>query len=64
MDQGEGYKLADESRVNINNPGEAHYWCVQFQCSRSQLEITVREVGTDAGEVRRHLASLWQGSAI
>lgn len=55
---------AAAERINVNEPGEAHEWCVKLQCTPAQLEIAVREVGTDAAAVRRELAVLWRGSGI
>lgn len=60
----DGFRPSDDSRVNVNLPGEAHYWCILYQCSPWQLDVAVREVGVNSEEVRRYLASLSRGSGI
>ena len=57
-------EAADKSRVNLNNPDEARYWCVRLQCSPAQLECAVRDVGTSSDAVTKHLAELWRGTGI
>lgn len=58
-----GQPVPDE-RVNVNDSGEAHEWCVKFQCTPAQLDTAVRKVGTSASAVKRELAVLWRGSGI
>ncbi|GAC1581715.1 MAG: hypothetical protein NVS3B5_15890 [Sphingomicrobium sp.] len=46
----------DKCRVNINQWADVLYWCREFGCNEAQLQVTVREVGTDVAAVRDQLA--------
>jgi len=48
-------------RVNLEDPAEAEYWLVVFDCDRACVEAAIRAVGRDALEVQRWLGS--RGSA-
>ena len=50
-------------RVNLEDPAEAEYWQVVFDCERARLEAALAAVGPDAIEVRRWLASATATSA-
>ena len=38
-------------RVNLEDPAEAEYWLVVFDCDRARLEAALAAVGRDAQEV-------------
>ena len=44
-------------RVNLDDPAEAEYWLVVFDCERTRLEAALASVGRDALDVQRWLAS-------
>ena len=44
-------------RVNLEDPAEAEYWLVVFDCDRARLEAALAAVGPDAIEVQRWLGA-------
>ena len=42
-------------RVNLEDPAEAEYWQVVFDCERARLEAALAAVGPDALDVQRWL---------
>jgi uncharacterized protein DUF3606 len=48
----------DASRINIHEPWEVRWWCCELQIGRARLEAAVREVGTSAAAVKRHLQKM------
>ena len=44
-------------RVNLEDPAEAEYWLVVFDCDRSRLEAAIRAVGRDALDVQAWLGA-------
>jgi hypothetical protein len=50
-------------RVNLEDPAEAEYWLVVFDCERARLEAALAAVGPDAIEVRRWLRAASATSA-
>jgi hypothetical protein len=47
-------------RVNLDDPAEAEYWLVVFDCDRACLQAAIAAVGRDALDVRRWLDSRQQ----
>lgn len=44
-------------RVSLEDPAEAEYWLVVFDCERGTLEAALATVGCDALDVQRWLGS-------
>ena len=44
-------------RVNLEDPAEAEYWLVVFDCERARLEAAVLAVGRDALDVQRWIGN-------
>ena len=42
-------------RVDLDDPAEAEYWLVVFDCERTRLEAAISAVGRDALDVRAWL---------
>ena len=42
-------------RVDLDDPAEAEYWLVVFDCDRARVEAALAAVGNDALEVQRWL---------
>ena len=42
-------------RVNLEDPAEAEYWLVVFDCERTRLEAAILAVGRDALDVQHWL---------
>ena len=45
----------DASRVDINDSGEATYWCKALGVTKERLEAAVEAVGTYVDDVRKYL---------
>jgi hypothetical protein len=45
----------DNKRIDIHDPNEVRDWTKSLGCTKPELEKAVREVGTSADAVRRHL---------
>jgi hypothetical protein len=50
-------------RVNLEDPAEAEYWQVVFDCERARLEAALAAVGPDALDVQRWLNAATATSA-
>lgn len=46
----------DRERIALGQEHEVRYWTETLGVTRQELETAVREVGNDAGAVRRRLA--------
>ncbi|WP_321301864.1 DUF3606 domain-containing protein [uncultured Sphaerochaeta sp.] len=45
----------DRSRVNLSQKYEIEYWCKEFGVSEKKLRNLVKQYGTSAAEIRKHL---------
>jgi hypothetical protein len=45
----------DRSKINIQDPHEAKWWCRELDVSRDQLHGVVEKVGNSAATVRKEL---------
>lgn len=45
----------DDSRINLSEDYEIHYWTARLHCTSRQLRDAVRAVGTRVGDVRAWL---------
>jgi hypothetical protein len=45
----------DASKINVNEPYELEYWTKHLGVSAEELKKAVKEAGTGAAAVRKHL---------
>lgn len=45
----------DRSRINLHESWEVQYWTQELGVTREQLEQAVKQAGSSADAVRRHL---------
>ena len=51
------FKPLDPGRINIEDPVEAQYWCMQLRCNEATLRDAISKVGDHVTAVRDQLAS-------
>jgi hypothetical protein len=45
---------ADPSRIDLSNPRDLRYWMHEFGCASGELGAAVREIGENAGRIRKY----------
>ena len=51
----------DAERIDLNQPDEVHYWCVEFKCSEQELREAAGKVGNSVDGLRIYFANLHLG---
>ena len=49
----------DRSRINVEEDWEVRWWCVQFNCTETELRQAVKKVGVTAENVRKEIRKQW-----
>ena len=42
--------------INVTDPADVEYWCRELNCTHFELDMAVREVGTEPRRVRDYIA--------